>query len=81
MKTTPYVRGTHDCAQDDMENAHFSSVGGLNNRDNPTPPYYIKEDEAEEYLRGYTEQAKRMYGDDWKTCTFSWKPVLQINSE
>jgi len=76
---TPYQRGLQDCSLDDMENAHFASIGGLNNRDNPGTPDYIKESDRKEYLRGYTDQAKALYGDEWEGVQFSWNPILQIN--
>ena len=78
MTWTPFERGVNDCCQDDMENAQFSSVGGLDNRDNIHPPDYIKEQDAEAYLKGYTHQAKQLYGDDWETVKFSWGHALTI---
>jgi len=78
---SPYERGRNDCAQDDMENAQFSSVGGLDNRENLIPPKYIHEDDIVAYLAGYTYQALLLYGSDWRTTTFSWKPVLKISPE
>jgi len=75
---TPFQRGQHDCTLDDMENAHFSSIGGLNNRANPTAPEYIKKPDRKAYLQGYTNQAKELYGDEWQAVKFEWKPVLQI---
>jgi hypothetical protein len=71
-------RGRMDCMQDDCENCHFASIGGLNNRDNPQAPHYIKPDDAEGYLKGYVAQAREMYGEDWRTCTFTWKHAMTI---
>jgi hypothetical protein len=75
---TPYERGIQDCGLDDIENAHFSSIGGLNNRTNPKAPDYIKEEDKLEYLQGYIHRAKQLYGADWQTVKFEWKPALLI---
>lgn len=75
---SPYYRGRCDCSQDDMENAQFSSLGGLGKRLNPETPYYIKESDQEKYTQGYQSQAKALYGDDWRTCAFSWGLALTI---
>lgn len=77
---TAYQRGSQDCVLDDIENAHFASIGGLTKRSKPATPHYIKKSDRKEYLHGYTDQAKALYGDEWECVQFSWKPVLQINS-
>jgi len=77
---TPYQRGQLDCTQDDCENAHFASIGGLDKRTNPTIPTYIKEADRKDYLKGYIDQAKEFYGDEWQAVKFTWKPVLTITS-
>jgi hypothetical protein len=76
---TPYQRGVQDCSLDNVENAPFASIGGLNRRVDPTTPDYIKQSDRKEYLRGYTDQAKALYGDEWQGVQFEWKPALQIN--
>lgn len=91
---TPYERGVPldertvydsaqmDALQDGCENCPFSSVGGLDKRASMVVPKRscIKTDEdAAEYLRGYQDAAREMYGEDWQTCEFSWRPVLVIN--
>lgn len=74
-----FMRGVGDCVQDDMENAHFASVGGLNARHSLTPPSYSKNHEG--YLRGYVAQAANAYGEDWQDCSFSWGPALTIGGD
>jgi len=81
---TPYERGRLNCILDDTENAPFSSTGGLKHRDTPTLPKWLYKDEytgeyRAEFMRGYVARATEMYGDDWKTCTFSWSCVMEIN--
>ena len=76
---TPYQRGLQDCSLDDMENIYFNSIGGLINRVDPTISSYIKGSDRKEYLHGYTDQAKALYGDEWQGVQFTWKPVLQVN--
>ena len=71
-------RGKSDCYQDRCENAPFSSVGGPDSRDNLKAPSYIKPEDVDDYLTGYTMSANEMYGDDWRTCEFGWRPVLTI---
>lgn len=78
-KNSPYERGKVDCCLDSIESCPFSSIGGLDKRDSPTAPEYISKEEHAEYLVGYVQQAKTMYGKDWKTCGFSWKPVMIID--
>jgi hypothetical protein len=65
--------------QDDCENCHFSSIGGLDARDDPKAPDYVSQEDREAYLRGYIKQAKLMYGEDWRTCKFTWQYALTIN--
>jgi hypothetical protein len=72
-------RARVDCMQDASENCPFASIGGLGARSEPRAPDYIAEDEREEYLRGYTETARQMYGEDWATCSFGWAPAMTIN--
>jgi hypothetical protein len=46
-------------------------------------PSYAPDDEEgrAEWLRGYTDMCQAMYGEDWETCEFGWKPVLKITSD
>lgn len=79
--TAAYARGEQDCAQDAMENVPFGSVGGLERRGNMRPPAYasdLGESYSKAYLAGYRARALAMYGADWETCEFSWKPALTI---
>lgn len=76
-----WQRGRNDCYQDHCENAPFGSVGGLEKRGELQCPKWIKPEEAKDYLEGYIECAKELYGDDWQTCKFSWKPALTIEGK
>lgn len=73
-----FQRGRSDCYQDRCENVPFASVGGLGSRSALVTPKYIAPDDAADYLRGYEAQARELYGDDWRTCEFGWKPALTI---
>ena len=75
------ARGANDCSQDAMENAHFASIGGLDQRLHPRVPDYVPESRVDQYLAGYTETAQKQFGDDWQTCEFSWKPALDITDD
>lgn len=78
-EATPFGRGAFHCALDDNENAPFGSVGGLSARDGGLcAPDYIAEEDREEYLAGYRDQAHAMYGPDWRTCSFGWSPAITI---
>ena len=78
-----FDRGVRDCYQDDCENAKFASIGGLDKRSNPTPPTYkalpLKSHDG--YLAGYLALAACLYGEDWRTCEFSWGPALTIGDD
>lgn len=77
--TDMFLRGAENAALDNMENAHFSSVGGLTRRLAPVAPEWVRGlRDTHEFLRGYKHQARVMYGDDWQTCSFGWTPVLTI---
>lgn len=77
-----FVHGTNDCVQDDLENAPFGSVGGLEKRHQMVAPeYVIGEAHKMHYLSGYALQASSLYGKDWKTCTFGWEPALTIDND
>jgi len=79
-------RAAGDALQDSCENCHFASIGGPKagvlsvdeKRKIMTAPDYISEDEAERYIAGYQWACVKMYGNDWRTCQFSWKPALTI---
>lgn len=78
---TPYKRGKDNCIQDSYEDAPFASTGGLNKRESMTAPDYIAIQDRGEYIKGYQEQAESMYGADWRTVEFTWKPALTINKK
>ena len=73
-----YDRARENCIQDSYENCPFASVGGLKCRTDMKLPEWIAERDRDEYLRGYRDQALQLYGPDWQTCEFSWRPVLEI---
>ena len=75
----PYDRARSDAQQDYFQNAPFASVGGLAKRAEMVAPQWIAEPERAEYLRGYRDQCRQMFGDDWQTCSFGWAPALTIN--
>ena len=75
---TPEDSGAFCCSLDHAENAPFGSVGGLDARPNLTAPSYVATEDAEEWLNGYTSQARRLYGEDWATCEFRWGKVLEV---
>lgn len=80
-RSSDFMRGVMDASQDACENVPFASVGGLQQR-----AYYLSAPKYEgnpiknvdEYLAGYKDAAWAMYGADWRTCEFSWKPALTI---
>lgn len=74
----PFARGMRDAAQDHCENGPFGSVGGLGARSAMAAPQWITPREAADYLAGYREQARRLYGEDWETCTFGWSKSVTI---
>jgi len=75
---SPYHRGRADCVQDGYENSPFNCVGGLEHRDALLKPRWLPDADWPEYRRGYEEQAKLSYGEDWRTCPFGWRPVLTL---
>lgn len=81
MTGDAYTRGMDNCHQDACENVPFSSIGGLEARQNPKAPDYITESEKQRYLAGYAACAKVMYGDDWATCHFGWSPAVTIGGK
>jgi len=81
MSLPIYESARIDAYQDACENAPFSSVGGIDKRaamEVPERSYLQTDEDAAEYLRGYRSMAQEMYGEDWQTCTFSWRPALTI---
>jgi hypothetical protein len=76
----PHDRGRMDCIQDSCENVPFASIGGLEARVDLGAPKYISPSESERYLHGYVTVAHELYGSDWRTCSFAWKPALTIES-
>jgi hypothetical protein len=81
MAMSEFERGRMDCIMDSCENAPFASIGGLSARESLTAPKYIAPADAAEYLRGYEAQALAMYGDDWRTCSFSWRLAITIEGK
>jgi hypothetical protein len=73
-----YSRGVTDAAHDSFENCPFGSVGGLDKRGDMKAPAYIPKAEAEDYLAGYRRGALQLYGMNWETCAFGWKPTMEI---
>lgn len=76
-----FFRGRDCCVQDAMENAPFSSVGGLERRAAPIVPPFVQDADREAWLAGYVFAARSMYGDDWRTVVFAWSPALSIGGE
>lgn len=74
----PFDRGRSDAQQDAMENAPFASIGGLSKRAVPEVPGYIESADRDAWLAGYISECRAMHGDDWRTCSFAWKPALTI---
>jgi hypothetical protein len=74
-------RGWLEAYQDDCENCQFSGIGGKDHRTDMVAPDYIPSDEVEEFLAGYSEYCLKKWGDDWKTFTLGWVPVLTINEK
>lgn len=72
------ARALSDAVQDSMENVPFASVGGLEKRGDMTAPSYIPEADRAAYFDGYRAAAEKMYGPDWRTCSFSWSPAITI---
>jgi hypothetical protein len=75
------LRGIRDAFQDRCENIPCVSIGGLENRTNMKAPDYISEKDYDEYLKGYEQQCEEMWGNDWKTCKFSWSLALVSGGE
>lgn len=76
-----YDRARASCYQDQCEGVPFASVGGLEHRQSMTAPDYIKPEDHDEYLRGYRDMARELYGDDFETCNFTWTHVLTIEDK
>lgn len=79
--------GKMDCSMDKHENVPFASVGGLAARgalarlgaaEVLRVPRYIHPVFAGDYLEGYRQSARELYGADWETAEFGWKPALTI---
>lgn len=81
----PYEQGQLHAQLDQMENVPFASIGGLETRGKPIEKYpsYAPGDEKgrTDWLRGYTDMCRQMYGSDWRTCEFSWKPAIKITKD
>lgn len=75
------ARASVDCVQDESENAPFASVGGLDMRGSMQLPRYVAVKDGADYIGGYVAQAYRLYGPDWQTCSFGWRPAMTVNVE
>jgi hypothetical protein len=80
-KHEAHLHGVSDAYQDRCESAPFGSTGGLENRHQMKAPKWIPEDVADSYLNGYRAECERLFGPDWQTCEFTWKPVLTIGEK
>lgn len=76
-----FNRARIDCIQDRCENCPFASVGGLDKRKAMVVPKYISTGDEAEYLRGYRYGAVLMFGADWETCEFGWRPAITIGGD
>jgi hypothetical protein len=77
----PLGRGYMDCYQDRCENVPFASIGGLDARSAPKAPDYVVTSDVPAYLTGYMVCARKLFGEDWRTCTFGWQHALTIGDE
>lgn len=77
----PYDRGVSEAIQDRCENCPFASIGGLNARAAPKVPAYIPAEHTRAWLSGYLDAARDIYGDDWQTCSFGWRPAMTLPAE
>lgn len=71
-------QGRMDCYQDRCENVPFASVGGTEAREAPRAPNHIPAERADAYLQGYTAEAAALFGSDWRTCSFAWRPAFEV---
>ncbi len=75
---SPFENGRRVAGMDQMENSPFASMGGLDARGAPARPSWVSEDDFPEWLAGYEFAARRMYGDDWRTCSFGWHAAVTV---
>lgn len=73
-----YEQGFSDCYQDRCENVPFASVGGWAARPNIKAPDYVSYRKVGAYMKGYRACARKLWGDDYLTCSFGWVPVATI---
>ena len=73
-----YRRAVADAEQDSFENCPFASIGGLDCRHEPRAPEYVEDPDVADYVAGYIDTARVMYGEDWQTCEFSWAPAMVL---
>lgn len=76
--TEAFKWGAQNCVLDVCENVPFASIGGLDKRAKPEAPAYVPEADRADYLRGYEAAAVEAIGEDWRTCTFRWRPAMRI---
>lgn len=69
----PFNWGMTCALQDDCENCHFGSSGGMDKREAMEAPDYVPEDQREAYLQGYRAYCDEHYGESWQTATRGWQ--------
>lgn len=74
-----FDKGRMDAYQDRCENTPFLSIGGKLSRTSPKRPEWVSENDWPEYITGYKYCCEEMFGSNWETCHFHWKPALTIN--
>lgn len=79
-RETPFENGRRCAEMDQMENAPFASIGGLEFRACPSCPSWVRASDFDEWFTGYEFACRKMYGSDWRECSFGWVPVLEIGS-
>ena len=70
-------RGWQECYQDRCEGVPLR----LRTTDGVDVPDYIPEEERFAFALGYAACAMTLYGTDWLSTEFEWKPVLEIVEE
>lgn len=77
---TPFEQGSWNCELDFCENSAFCSVGGVDARQTGwVRPSWVSEENFAEYVKGYEDAARRMFGENWRTVPFGWAPAITIN--
>jgi hypothetical protein len=76
-----YEWGWTTCYADRCENVPFGYVGGEDARPDIKAPDCVPAHKRGAYMAGYRACARKLYGDDYLTCTFGWAPVLTIHPD